>query len=318
MNTGSVTIGFDIGGTNLRGGVVDAHGHIIDMHAIPTPRAAEGLEQGIISITQKLQREHNVQAIGVAVAGFLDAECSTVRFAPHLPWRDRNVKQVLEAALDMPVTLEHDANSAAWGEYIFGAARGARIWSLFSLGTGIGGAIMIDGILFRGAYGTAPEYGHLQVVPNGRPCACGKTGCLERYCSGTALVTTAMENASNFDSPLAQTCMRAPGQVTGHTIFDAAEAGDPLGVHAVGEFADWLGLGLGIVGDVIDPELIVLSGGVSTRSELYLSRAYERYLRTPVGSAHRPHASVKTAKLGAEAGMIGVAHLAAGTRVHEG
>ena len=168
---GPLTIGFDIGGTNLRGAVVNGRGQIIDSAHVPTPDSPKGLEEGISFVVKQLRANYDVDAVGLAIAGFLDPECTMVRFAPHLAWRDAPVKEILEDHLALPVRLEHDANAAAWGEYRFGAAKDASVLALFAIGTGIGGAWMINGEIYRGAFGTAPEFGHLTVVPEGRECA---------------------------------------------------------------------------------------------------------------------------------------------------
>ncbi|KQB86780.1 ROK family protein [Corynebacterium lowii] len=311
----SLTVGFDIGGTNMRAGVVDDRGRIIDARSLPSPRDAAGMEASIARLVELLRRDHDIAAVGVAVAGFLDPSCEVVRFAPHLPWRDAPVRAILEERLGLPVRLEHDANSAAWGEYRFGGARGVDTWVLFAVGTGIGATLMTKGEIFRGAYGTAPEFGHLTVVPGGRPCPCGKLGCLERYCSGTALMDSAVElvHRSRFSgSALAAQVRRDPTSVDGLQIMKAAREGDAAGMAVVEEFSTWLGRGLSIVADVLDPELILLGGGVSRDADLYLDQAREQFSSQIVGTGYRPLARVATAELGADAGMIGVADLARG------
>lgn len=306
----SATIGFDIGGTNLRAGVVDADGHVLAAEAAPTPRTAEELEDAVAGLVDKLSRDHEVQAVGLAVAGFLDPECETVRFAPHLPWRDAPVRARLERRLSVPVSLEHDANAAAWGEHRYGAGRGARTWVLFAVGTGIGAALMIDGEIYRGAYGTAGEFGHLSVFPGGRVCSCGKSGCLERYASGTALVDTARELRPRFpDSALARD-LTTGVDVTGATVMADARKNDPLAKAVLSDFAGWLGRGLGFVADILDPELIVIGGGVAHDADLFLSGAKAALHSEMVGSAHRPAPRLATTQLGGRAGMIGVADLA--------
>ena len=308
---GRPAIGFDIGGTNLRASVVSAEGKVLCRVQTSSDGSVDAIERGIVQTSERLvERFPDVSAIGLAVAGFLDEHRQTVRFAPHLPWRDANVVRRLSLLLPRPLELEHDANSAAWGEYRFGAARGADNWVLFALGTGIGGAMMHGGSIYRGAFGTAPEFGHLTVVPDGRQCSCGKRGCLERYCSGTALVTTATELAQSggFISPL--TDGLAAGSVTGMDVMSAASQGDELAKAAVDDFAFWLGRGLAMVGDVFDPELIVLGGGVSGAASLYLDAAKAEFSRHITGAGYRPIAEVKIAQLGADAGMIGVADLA--------
>lgn len=308
---GSPAIGFDIGGTNLRAAVVSAQGRILDRVQTGSDGSVDALERAIVQTSERLvEKFPEVSAIGLAIAGFLDPDRETVRFAPHLPWRDANVVKRLSLLLPRPLRIEHDANSAAWGEYRYGAARGADNWVLFALGTGIGGAMMQDGRIYRGAHGTAPEFGHLTVVPGGRPCSCGKRGCLERYCSGTAMVTTAAELAASGEYCSRLTDGLAAGTVTGTDIVAAARQGDELALAAIEDFAAWLGHGLSLVGDVFDPELIVIGGGVATASDLYLSRAKEHFSRNLTGSGYRPVADVRVAELGADAGLIGVADIA--------
>lgn len=306
-----VTVGFDIGGTNMRAAAVDASGTIIHTTAIPTPHTDEALDHGIIELVEQMKQRYTVKAVGLAIAGFIDPACEIVRFAPHLPWRDKPVRKELEQLLGIPVRIEHDANSAAWGEYRFGAARGHENWVLFALGTGIGATLMEKGDIYRGAFGTAPEFGHLTVVRNGRPCACGKRGCLERYCSGTALVETAMEMLERHPNELS--CLRSAaeaGDITGKHIAQCARQGDELALRVVDDFASWLGVGLSMVADVLDPGLIAIAGGVSTASDLYLDKAISEMKANMVGSGHRPTPKVICAELGADAGMIGVADLA--------
>ncbi|WP_295625656.1 ROK family protein [uncultured Corynebacterium sp.] len=309
--TGGPTISFDIGGTNLRAAVVAADGAVIDRVQRSSNGTAEDLEDGIVALVDELLVDHpDVVAVGLAVAGFLDYERRVVRFAPHLPWRDADVAARLGARLNVPLTLEHDANSAAWGEYRFGAARGADNWVLFALGTGIGGAMMNGGRIYRGTFGTAPEFGHLTVVPGGRPCSCGKRGCLERYCSGTALAATARELATTnrFGGPLAAACV--DGTATGSDVMLAAQTGDALATAAVADFADWLGRALALVADVFDPELIVIGGGVAQAADQYLERSREVFSREITGAGYRPTARIEVARLGADAGIIGAADLA--------
>jgi glucokinase len=204
--------------------------------------------------------------------------------------------------------LEHDANAAAVGEYRFGAARGAAIAVLVAVGTGIGAALLIDGRLFRGAFGVAPELGHLTVVPDGRPCPCGKKGCWERYCSGTALAATTRELLA---APTARSELSTATAITGRSVAEAARRGDPVATAAMADFAHWLGNGLSLVADAYDPAVIVLGGGVSESAELFLEQADARYLASITGAGFRPRAQLKVAALGDLAGIVGAAVLAA-------
>jgi glucokinase len=172
--------------------------------------------------------------------------------------------------------------------------------------------LLLDGTLFRGAHGVAPELGHLRLVQDGRPCSCGKQGCWERYCSGTALATTALDMLAQYKgraTALARAARDVQG-LTGRKVAAAARDGDPIARRAMGELARWLGEGLALVADVYDPELIVIAGGVSESSPLFLDAARDHYQSLVTGAGHRPLARIRTAHLGDDAGIVGAATLA--------
>lgn len=312
-----LTVGLDIGGTNTRAAVVDASGNVVAVRSCDTPHTGEELTAAIVGMVSQLRAEHDIGAVGVAIAGFLDPECEVVRFAPHLAWRnDEPVRKELEEAIGLPVRLEHDANAAAWGEYRYGVAQDAETWVFFAVGTGIGATLMHRGEIYRGSFGTAPEFGHITVVPGGRVCSCGKKGCLERYASGTSLVDCAVERATQGEFTQCALYRKVVDKrASGHDVMAAARAGDPLGNAALESFGTWLGRGLSIVADVLDPALIVLGGGVSADADLFLSTAREEMEASVVGAGYRPVPEVLPAKLGPQAGMIGVADLARATTV---
>lgn len=317
-----LTIGIDIGGTNLRAAVVDEAGHVVDVEQLPTPPSVEALETALACVVKRLRERHpGVVAVGLAVAGFINSEQTHVRFAPHLPWRGVEIKERMSRRLELPVVLEHDANSAAWGEHFHGAAQGAKNWVLFALGTGIGGAMMLNGDIYRGSFGVAPEFGHLTVVPGGRACPCGKRGCLERYCSGSALPLTAQDfiaMGTYPESALAREYGNRPEEITGRAVIRMAREGDPLAQAVVKDMASWLGRGLAMVQDIIDPELIVIAGGVAADADVMVQHAEEVMQQSIVGAGHRPVARVVVAELGSQAGMIGVATLARHSYVDRG
>jgi glucokinase len=249
-----------------------------------------------------------VGAVGLAVAGFVDVDRRSVSFGAHLPWRDEPVVERMTERLGLPVTLEHDANAAGLAEHRVGAAAGARVAVLVALGTGVGAALLVDGIVFRGASGVAPELGHLVLVPDGRPCPCGKRGCFERYCSGSALGTGADELVSageDFSTLRASWERGLP--LTGREVAHAAEAGDRLALRVVADFAGWLGRGLAIVADLFDPDVVVIGGEVSASAPLYLDDAVRTYGEELTGRGHRRLAQVRPAALGGDAGLIGAA-----------
>ncbi|GHF82137.1 glucokinase [Amycolatopsis bartoniae] len=307
-------IGLDVGGTSVRAAVVDEQGSILDTDRVGTPSEEDALEDAIAGVIEELRNRHeDVGAVGLAVAGFVANDRNTVMFAPHLAWRAAPVADRIAKRVDLPVTLEHDANAAALGEHRFGAARGTRVAALVAIGTGIGAGLLLEGEIYRGAYGVAPELGHLTVVPGGRACPCGKYGCWERYCSGTALAATAVELLARHpgqSTVLARETSGDPGSITGRRVAGAARDGDPIAQRAVAELAKWLGEGLALVADVFDPEIVVIGGGVSGSAPLFLDEAREHYTAAITGARHRPLARIRTAHLGDDAAMVGAAALA--------
>ena len=167
-----LTVGVDVGGTRVRAGVVDAEGEIVDTARVSTPRSEQALEAAVAGVVTELAQRHPVGAVGLALAGFVTPDRRGVRFAPHLAWRDAPVADRIADRLGLPVVVEHDVNAAALAERRFGAASGAATVVFIALGTGIGAALLLDGELYRGAFGVAPELGRIRVVPDGWPCAC--------------------------------------------------------------------------------------------------------------------------------------------------
>ncbi len=192
----ALAIGVDIGGTKVAAGVVDEAGEVLETVRRPTPsRDVDETEDTICAVVTELAARHEVVAVGIGAAGWIANDRATVLFSPHLAWRNEPLRDALGDRIGLPVVVENDANAAAWAEYRFGAARGERVVCCVTLGTGIGGGLVVSGVLFRGAHGVAAEYGHMTVVPGGRRCACGNRGCWEMYASGRALARDARELA---------------------------------------------------------------------------------------------------------------------------
>jgi glucokinase len=315
MTSMSATIGLDIGGTKISGGVIDRNGAILATGRRDTPATdPAAIIQEAASLTRELSSEHKIDAVGVACAAFIDRSGSTIYFSPNLAWRDEPFQQRLQSALDLPVTIENDANAAAWGEFRFGAAVDAGNMVMVTVGTGIGGGIVVDGVLMHGAFGVAAELGHMRVVPGGFRCGCGNRGCWEMYASGTALVREARElvvTGTPLAARLNELCGGDPAALSGPDVTRAAVEGDPAAVELLADLGVWIGEGLASVAAILDPELVVLGGGVSEAGTLLIDPALAAFRRQLTGRGHRPEARFALASLGNDAGMIGAADLAA-------
>ena len=308
----TTTIGIDIGGTSVRAAVLDGTEVLGPPLRDTTPRTERETEDLLVTLIAKLAATRPVEAVGLAVAGFVSADRRRVMFAPHLAWRDAPVPQRISERVGLPVVMDHDVNSAAWAEYRRGVSACSPIALLIALGTGIGAGLVVDGRIYRGAHGVAPELGHLTVVPDGRPCPCGKRGCWERYCSGTALAQTARLRMADHDAPvLRRLCGDDPAAVTGTMVAVAATEGDPVALHAMDDLGRWLAVGLALVTDVLDPEVIVIGGGVSAAAGMFLPLAASEFAGSITGAGHRPLPRVELARFGDRAGIIGAGLLAA-------
>ncbi len=310
----SLAIGVDIGGTKVAGGVVDGQGNVIDRTRRSTPGTdVAATEETIADVVKELASRHEVTAVGIGAAGWIANDRATVLFSPHLAWRNEPLRDALTAAIGLPVVVENDANAAAWAEYRFGAARDARVVVMITLGTGIGGGLVVSGILYRGAYGVGLEYGHMTMVPDGRRCACGNRGCWEMYASGTALAHDARELAAIAPVSahrLMELAGGDPRKLTGPLVTQAAREGDVAAIEIYTSMGRWLGRGIANLAAVIDPTVFVIGGGVSEAGDLLVGPAAQTFAETLTGRGFRPTADVRLAELGPEAGLVGAADLA--------
>jgi glucokinase len=309
-----LTVGVDIGGTKVLAGVVDSRGRVLARERRDTVgRSVQAVEDTIVELVALFERTHHVAAVGVGAAGFVDVTRSTVLFSPHLAWRDEPLREAVMSRVRLPVVVDNDANTAALAESRFGAGVGERLVLCVTLGTGIGGAVVIDGRVFRGAHGMAGEFGHMQVVPDGHRCECGNRGCWEQYASGNALVRDARELV-RVGSPLAEN-LRAlvhgdPDALTGPLVSQAARDGDPLARELLDDVGEWLGVGLAGLAAAFDPSCIIVGGGVSSAGDLLLEPTRRAFARTLVGRGHRVQPPIRGAVLGPDAGFVGAADMA--------
>jgi glucokinase len=309
-----LTIGVDVGGTKIAAGVVDDAGRLLATQRRETP--ATGSASVVLTIgdvVAELRRDHNVRAVGIGAAAFIDKARASVLFAPNLAWKDTPLRAEVERRVHLPTVVENDANAAAWGEFRFGAGADVDDMLLVTVGTGVGGGVVIDGSLYRGGFGVAAEIGHLRMVPGGHLCGCGNRGCLEQYASGRALVREAREVAL-ANSPQATGILELAGgdadAITGPMVTKAAAAGDGLAVELLGDVGRWLGEGIASLAAVLDPTMVVLGGGVSEAGAMLLDPTLAAFRRSLTGRRYRPELTLALATLGNTAGLIGAADLA--------
>jgi glucokinase len=307
-----LTVGIDIGGTKIAGGVVDADGVIVEKVRVDTPGDTRALADAVIDMTRHLSGRHDVAAVGVAAAGFISKDRSTVIHAPNIAWHNEPLKESLQAGIHLPVTIENDANAAGWAEYRFGAGQGHSDMVMLTLGTGVGGAIVLDGELFRGGHGIAGELGHTRFIRDGLPCGCGQNGCLEQYASGRALQRAADDIADDERIGAALAAVRAEkGGIPGPAVSRLVLAGDLGAIEALRRVATALGEACGGFQAVLDPEVFVIGGGVAQLGEDLLGPVRLAYETSLPGYGDRPVAEFAIAQLVNDAGIIGVADLAA-------
>jgi glucokinase len=305
-------LGIDIGGTNIKAALVSDEGAVLSFRSKGWPGGSAGdAAEAVVGLAGEVLAEGEwpaPEACGAGVAGLVNADSGVVHTSPNLPeWKEVGFRQMLSSALGMPVRLENDANAAAYAEYVAGAARGARDAIVLTLGTGVGGGIVLGGRLHRGS-SFAGEVGHMTIEREGRRCPCGNTGCLERYTNAESMV----ERASLMLDEGRESVLRdahARGELTSRDIGRAAAEGDAVAAEAIRETGRALGVGLANLAVLFDPELIVLGGGVAQAGRQLFEAASEEMKRRGYGSSiHSP--KLLPAELEETAGAVGAALLA--------
>ena len=291
--------GIDLGGTDSKVGIVDADGRVRAQTGFPTPREPAAAVAAIAAACERLaaSTRASVECAGMGAPGPLDLEQGVIVQAPNLGWRDVPLRDRVAEAIGCPVTLDNDANAAAYGEYWVGAGSEARVLLLVTLGTGVGGGVVADGRVFHGARGLAVEIGHQVIVPDGRPCSCGKNGCLEAYFSGHALVEQALERGASAD-----------GLASHRELFVRYGAGDPLVTPWLTEALQVLARGVAQAGVLFDPDRIVFTGGLTKSWEIY-GEALVDAIFAHMGPAGPQSHEIVLTSLGGDAGIIGAAGL---------
>jgi glucokinase len=302
-------VGVDVGATKIAGAVVSLEGEVLNRVRYPTPSSRSTLLQTLAQTILKVSDGFEAAGVGLGVPGLILAQENKVIFSPNLRAVEGiPLKDELEPRVGLPVTVENDNNAAAWGEFQFGAGIEIKYLLFVGLGTGIGGGIVINGQLLRGAQGAGGELGHVTVQATGPRCACGNRGCLEALASGTAISRRARELASEKpNSALGR--LAAERKILGEDVTRLAREGDELALSVLEETGRWLGIGLAGFVNIFNPEVVAVGGGVVAAGELILKAAREEvYLRARPPS--RDLAEIKEASLGSESGVLGAAALA--------
>jgi len=311
----SLSIGVDVGGTKVLGGVVDSDGKILERSRRDTPKqGGAALSDAIADVISELAAKHSVATVGICAAGFVSSDRKTMLATPNISgWNGVDLQAEIGNRTGLHVIIENDANAAAWGEARHGAGIGEDHLMMLTIGTGIGGGIVVNGEIYRGAFGTAAEFGHLRVLPEGHLCGCGERGCFEQYASGNALMRHARESISATPDMAHNLLARGDGTIaglTGQHITEAAREGDAVALAAFNTTGQWLGAGIATLSVILDPALVVIGGGVIDAGEILLKptrEAVDRYM--PFAGKH-PTPRIIAAELGNDAGLVGVADLA--------
>jgi glucokinase len=309
-------LGIDIGGTNIVIGAVTEDGsRVRGLVSEPTgvPDGPDAvidrilrMAKGVIEVTRAEDSAADVLGVGIGSPGPLDRKRGVVIFTPNLRWTNMPVRDRIGSALALPASLDNDANCAMLGEHWVGAARGARNAVCFTIGTGIGGGIVVDGKLVHGASDAAAEIGHITIDVNGRRCGCGNDGCLEAYASGPAIARRALEA---IEAGATSSMADIPGgtvSITAQTVFECAAAGDPLADELVRDTARYLGVGIANMLNIMNPEVVVICGGVTRAGDhlfVPLRREVSRRAFKPAVEACR----IVPGQLEGTAGVVGAA-----------
>ena len=310
-----LSIGVDVGGTKVLGGVVDDSGKVLKSARKDTPlEGGAALTQTIADVAKELMQDFAVDSIGVSAAGFVSSDRKTMLATPNIAgWNGVDLDFELRSLIGLPVVIENDANAAVWGEVKFGAARGKNEVLMITVGTGIGGGIVTDGKLHRGAFGIAAEIGHVRVVPDGLLCGCGAHGCFEQYGSGNALLRFAREAVQANQSAARELLSFGDGTIqglSGSAISQAASSGDQLSLDAFSTLGDWLGAGIASLSVTLDPECVVIGGGVIEAGDILLTPIREGLVKYMPFARMHPFPEIIPALLGNDAGLVGAADLA--------
>lgn len=311
------TIGVDLGGTAIKAGLVDENLQIVAKASCDTnlPRPASEVEESIAGLCRQVAQEggvpfEQVKWVGIGTPGSVNGATGMVEFNANFGYNNWPLAQDMHELLGCKVFIENDANAAAYGEYIAGAAKGAKYAVAITLGTGIGCGVIIDGKIFSGYNHAGAELGHMVIVKGGRPCMCGRRGCWEKYASARALTEDTREAMRQHPDNMMWGLVDGDlDKVNAKTAYDGMRAGDPLAAEVIKTFTEYVGCGLTDVVNIFQPEIICIGGGVSKEGETLLAPLREYIDREEYARASKKRVTLKTAQLRNDAGLVGAANL---------
>ena len=309
-------IGLDVGGTTFKAGVVTEDGRIVHKDAMPTgiERPYQEIIADMAALCKKVAADAGIEmseikSIGVGVPGLFDNKTGMIPFCTNLGWHDIPFVAEMKKHLDTPVYGDNDATVAGLAESVAGVSAGIRDCVFLTLGTGVGGGIIIDGKPYSGAHGCGSEIGHMMIKMGGELCTCGNYGCFERYASATAIIREARKAIVEYpESSMLAACGGDPEKLNAKIVIDAARAGDEAAKAVFGGYVQALAVGIINIINMLDPEVIVLGGGVSAAGE-FLLNAVREAVKPMVFFKTMPYARIELAQLGNDAGIIGAAML---------
>lgn len=309
-------IGVDIGGTNIAAGLVNEDGEILHKGEIPTGvgRPFEEIMKDLSLLINNIinesgHRMEDIKSIGTGSPGLPDKDKGTIVFANNLDWYDVPIRGELEKYFDLPIYIENDGNTAGLAEAVAGACKGASNSITLTLGTGIGGGVVIDGKPYSGTHSVGGELGHMILHVDGIMCTCGNRGCWERYASATALIREGREGAEkNRDSLIFRSVDGNLDEITGKTVIDAAKVGDKLALEIYDRYIYYLAMGIITLINSFDPGIIAIGGGVA-RAGNFLMDSLKKKVEEHLFYKDAPYSELVMAVLGNDAGIIGAAML---------
>ena len=309
-------IGIDLGGTGIKAGVVDEQGKILSKVSGPTgvERGAEPVVNDMAHLALEAMEKagvklDEVKAVGIGIPGIQDPRTGIVPFCTNLYWHEVPVVEWMQRVIDKPIFIGNDATVAGLAESVAGVSKGCKNSLFITLGTGVGGGIIIDGKVYSGSNGIGSEIGHMVIVADGEMCTCGNRGCWERYASATAIIRMGRESAEkNPDGALAKAVGGDLDKIGAKIVFDLAKQGDPACKEIFDRYVHYLCVGLCSLINIMDPEVIALGGGVSNAGEFLINAVREK-LKEYIFYKTMPYARIELATLGNDAGIIGAAML---------